>query len=418
MYLNNLIKLKIDNSPLVIEFREGAFGVRHTKSCLGRSPVDLTLEQTINADAGNTLTVVSHFMNSISARQRWALSHSMRTKILSVVKAEIGLSHVDDTSHSLEKNQIEKDNKTLISILETIKKTMNPFDENLDKNILFNMSTGKAASSNVTDFLLNIKSLGHEQKLRFFSKDFEDPTRFVKPIKRNNIYNFASDCVKKTIKSKTRGNQALIKMERDIFGRLLAIAIDKKVDIEYCLSYPLAPVPPALFHCTGHMFKTDKSTLSKQLKSKIEPANPGQIDIDIIDVFYYMYHIGSTLPQTFGKLALSILIKLCSTNAHEVHIIFDRYLTLSIKDCERQNREEIDIPYTINGPLQPRPRDFSASLKNYHFKEALVKFLADHWGDDSFASILKNKKVFITVGELCFSYCSVGNRVVKKEKLN
>ncbi|CAH0555054.1 unnamed protein product [Brassicogethes aeneus] len=341
LYLNNLIKLKTDNSPLLMEFREGAFGVRRTKSCLGRSPVDLTLEQTINADAGNTLTGVSHFTNSISARQRWALSHSMRTKILSAVKVEIGLSHSDDTSYSLEKNRIEKDNKTLSSILETIKKTMDPFDENLDKNILFNMSTGKAASSNVADFLLNIKSLGHQLKLRFFSECFKDSLRFVKPIKRNNIHNFASDCVKKLIKGKNRGNQAIIKMERDIFGRLLAIAINKKVDIEYCLSYPLAPVPPALFHCTGHMFKTDKSTFSKHLKSKIEPSHPGQIEIEIIDGFYYMYYMGTTLPQTFGKL--------CSSNASEVHIIFDRYLTPSIKDCERQNRKKIDIPYSING---------------------------------------------------------------------
>ncbi|GBP90997.1 hypothetical protein EVAR_69886_1 [Eumeta japonica] len=61
---------EVDNSTLVNEFREGAFGVRRTKSCLGRSPMGLTLEQTINADAGNTLTGVSHFTNSICARQR------------------------------------------------------------------------------------------------------------------------------------------------------------------------------------------------------------------------------------------------------------------------------------------------------------------------------------------------------------
>lgn len=51
MYLNNLIMLKIDNSLLV---HEGAFGIRCTKSCLSRSPVDLALEQMINTDAGNT----------------------------------------------------------------------------------------------------------------------------------------------------------------------------------------------------------------------------------------------------------------------------------------------------------------------------------------------------------------------------
>lgn len=118
-------------------------------------------------------------------------------------------------------NQIEKDNKTLNRIIETMKKTMNPFSENLDQNILFNMSTGKAASSHVSDFLLNCKTLGHKQKLRFFSECSEDPTRFVKSIKRNVISNFASDCAKRTIKNKSKDNQALLKMERDIFGRLL-----------------------------------------------------------------------------------------------------------------------------------------------------------------------------------------------------
>ncbi|CAG4994332.1 unnamed protein product [Parnassius apollo] len=232
---------------LIDEFREGAFGIRHTKSCLGRSPVDLTLEQAINADVGNTLTGVSHFTNSIAARERWALSHSVRTKIMSSVKAEIGLSQADDTSYTLQKNRIEKDSKTLNNIV----KTMNPFSENVDKDRLFNLSTGKAASSNVTDYLLNVKSLGQEQKLKFFSECSEDSTRSVRTISRNKINNFASDCVKKSIKSTTGDKNTIIKMERDIFGRLLVIAINQKVDIGYCLSFPLAPLPPALFHCSG-----------------------------------------------------------------------------------------------------------------------------------------------------------------------
>ncbi|KAL3268432.1 hypothetical protein HHI36_007543 [Cryptolaemus montrouzieri] len=170
--------------------------------------------------------------------------------------------------------------------------------------------------------------------------------------------------------------------------------LEQKVNIEYCLSFPLAPIPPALFSCSGEMLKTDKSTLSKQLTSKIVSENPSEIDVEIIDGFYYMYHIGSTLPQTFGKLAESILIKLCAKKAQEVHIVFDRYLKPSIKDCERQNREGIDIPYTINGPYKQGPMIFKI-FKNFCFKEALVKFLAHHWDNDSFTSILKDKKILL-----------------------
>lgn len=64
------------------------------------------------------------------------------------------------------------------------------------------------------------------------------------------------------------------------------------------------------------------------------------------------------MPQIFEKIAESILIKLCSTNATEIHLVFDRYLTPSIKDSERQNRQEFDVPFNISGPQQTRPTDF------------------------------------------------------------
>ncbi|GBP87992.1 hypothetical protein EVAR_66203_1 [Eumeta japonica] len=51
------------------------------------------------------------------------------------------------------------------------------------------------------------------------------------------------------------------------------------------------------------------------------------------------YNKSINLPQTFGKLAESILIKPVCQKAKEVHRLFDRYLKPSIKDCERQNRE-------------------------------------------------------------------------------
>jgi len=56
------------------------FGCKRNGKPFSRQPIDLTLEQTINADAVNRLTGISHITNSISARQRWCKSHSIRTK--------------------------------------------------------------------------------------------------------------------------------------------------------------------------------------------------------------------------------------------------------------------------------------------------------------------------------------------------
>jgi len=51
------------------------FGKKRTSNSFSRALIDLTLEQTVNADAARKLTGITYFTNSISARQRWARSH-------------------------------------------------------------------------------------------------------------------------------------------------------------------------------------------------------------------------------------------------------------------------------------------------------------------------------------------------------
>lgn len=327
------------------------------------------------------------------------------------------MSKTDDTSYCLQKNRIIKDQKSLHSIIEAINNTMNPFDDNIDKNVLFNISTGRAASENVTNFLQNIKEEGHKQKLNFISECCSVPGRFEKPISRNKIFNFASECITKTVKNKDKSKKVLLKMERDILGRSLAVSITKKINIEFCLTFPLAPMPPALFSYDGGMLKTDKSTLAKTLKSNVEVSEPTQIDVEIIDGFYYFYLIGASIPQTFEKIAESILIKIGSTTAAQVHLVFDRYMSPSIKETERQNCQEIDVPFNISGPQQNRPPDFLRSLKNYRFKEALVQFLSVYWENDNLVTIIKDKKIFLTVQNRCNSYEAHQNRMKKTEEI-
>lgn len=50
------------------------------------------------------------------------------------------------------------------------------------------------------------------------------------------------------------------RMERDIFGRLLGISLQRKVDVEKYLKYLLSQFPKALTYPTGEMFETNKST--------------------------------------------------------------------------------------------------------------------------------------------------------------
>ena len=68
--------LNVDHThPGVKEMLEGgAMSVRRTTKDFSRSAVDLTLEQTINADAASRLTGVARFGHSDPARRKWMIS--------------------------------------------------------------------------------------------------------------------------------------------------------------------------------------------------------------------------------------------------------------------------------------------------------------------------------------------------------
>ena len=84
-YHDNLLKLSETHKDVYDEFKKGCFGIKRTKKDFSRLPIDLTLEQTVNADAASQKTGFSYFTNSISARQRWADSYFVRMEIFSEV---------------------------------------------------------------------------------------------------------------------------------------------------------------------------------------------------------------------------------------------------------------------------------------------------------------------------------------------
>ena len=89
------------------------FGIKKTKNDFSRLPIDLTLEQTINADTASQKNGISYFMNSISARQRWADSHFDRMEVLSEVLNKLDMTTKEDVSHDLNSNRITENTRDL-----------------------------------------------------------------------------------------------------------------------------------------------------------------------------------------------------------------------------------------------------------------------------------------------------------------
>ena len=59
-YHDNLLKLSETYKDVYDGFKKGCFGIKRTKEDFSRLPIDLTLEQTVNADAASQ--VESHIL--------------------------------------------------------------------------------------------------------------------------------------------------------------------------------------------------------------------------------------------------------------------------------------------------------------------------------------------------------------------
>lgn len=116
---------------------------------------------------------------------------------------------------------------------------MNGCFKNFDSDHLFNMATGKAADIKTEEFLLNILENGNNSRSKFVEECAIDITRFEKPIKKIQIKTFANEGVKYTLRQKN--SICELKLERDLFSRMLLLSIDNKIDLELVLSYPLTP---------------------------------------------------------------------------------------------------------------------------------------------------------------------------------
>lgn len=122
-------------------FKEGGLSVRRTTRNFSGTPVDLTVEQTINANAANKLTGIASFTNSINARQRWSETHSARKAIISHFLSELHMNDQNENSNNTRQNEIFIEKVT--KFVDEVRSNIDPFGENLNRAELFNLSTGK-----------------------------------------------------------------------------------------------------------------------------------------------------------------------------------------------------------------------------------------------------------------------------------
>ena len=175
-------------------------------------------------------------------------------------------------------------------------------------------------------------------------------------------------------------NKSLVSVSvtHDLFGSILYHGLQAEVEMKQILRYPLTPLPLQIHHLAGTMQKTPKSKLLQELEKRVASNPPTNVDVTIIDGMFF-FHLLYQPPSTFPDLADHLLIQVCKQRGMEIHLVFDKTISPSIKDAEKNKRSnQRGMAYQITEPEQKCPSNWLQVLKGDQFKEALVASLVKY----------------------------------------
>lgn len=232
--------------------------------------------------------------------------------------------------------------------METFKAFLNPFDT--DREHLVCISSGQKVPEDVANDLLKVEDIGKESFEEFLETRLKNKTtKFHNPLTKSKLKTFASASKSTPIKSPM--NVVKFKAERNVFGQLLILSQEHKVDMEKVLKYPLSPVPWSLSSPDGLPLKTNKATLLHKLGINYCESQDfsRQSNTTYIIDGNALLHCLSSGPDTFGDLAKQAFRSLPS--ATSAHFVTDTYKPDSIKSCERLRRGASTAKsYVLHGP--------------------------------------------------------------------
>ena len=94
------------------------------------------------------------------------------------------------------------------------------------------------------------ESIGNEARKSFLQECVENPNRFEKRIKKNKIHSFAAESGKRKIRG-AEGKIIEATFVRYLFGSILCLSMQQKIDRAEVLKYQITPVPLCLSHVDG-----------------------------------------------------------------------------------------------------------------------------------------------------------------------
>ena len=180
IYINSLQKLD-DTHPGCKELlKEKGLSVQGQDRYPLRVPIDKRGEQTINRDA-KTSAGIKFFASDSKSILKWTLNRSAQALDTETLYTISDIKHGNDNYKANRASQILKYEQHIKHVLRVLSEDyVNPFDPNLDKNLLFNLSSEQ---------LLGIKKNWY-QLYKTFVEIESTKLKVHDPIKREKLYLF------------------------------------------------------------------------------------------------------------------------------------------------------------------------------------------------------------------------------------
>ena len=297
-------RLPIDNPEVHEHFMQGGFLVQIcSKNPFGRIPVDQTIEETVNEDT-QTPGGTKGFSLKSRAVARYYLTSEYRSRYLRQLRAMVGEQNTDFNHADLQMPRIRKDEAGVQSFVQLMETSwLNPF--NPEQGELVSLSTATAAPPEVLKDLLRTYRMGEDAYEASKKERLETDaptTQFHDKMTKKKLRTFTD--IRMKPRKQGLAKEAILKANRNLFGQMILVAENRKLQMSDVLAHPLGPLPWALASGDGSLRKTNKAALARELERNASLAEvipePSATIIDGMSLVQKLKGNDKTFPQLAG----------------------------------------------------------------------------------------------------------------------
>ena len=273
-----------------------------------------------------------------SAFKKWMTAGPEQAQLLKEFECEFMREASDKQLHHEEGFWMQKAFKEQAqNLVEVINEMGNPFLH--ESKELLVLDTRDVVDESVVTTIRCVEKLSTEQYEAYNKSVIRDQnTSIHEAIKKNSLPLFKHPTPK--TKSKQTEQIAMLKHDVELFSRLYIVMQHREGDMATFFKHENHPYPPSLSD-RGRLRLGKKSDLLSVLSAEAEKEAPVAFDVKVLDGAAIVHLLSTNGVSTFDDYASDVFIpyiKKQIETSKRVDVVWDTYVTCSIKESTREKR--------------------------------------------------------------------------------